>query len=127
MLKVAPREWRKLDLKVTMASTVDDFVFATVMYDGTVNPVEMPMEIRRAFVDMRELLYEPGLGTWFSVRFVMDPPDYYRVSFNFDVDPVWDPPVAPEVYAKDLEAFPRSEENTPAWLRAKLNPEGAAR
>lgn len=109
-----------------MASTVDDFAFTTVLYDGTVAPREMPLEVRRAFVDMRDLLYEPDQGTWFSARFVMDPPDHYRVAFNFDVDPVWDPPVAAEVYAKDLETYPRSPGNTPRWLHAVLGAEPPA-
>ncbi len=120
LLRGVPDNWARIDLKVTMASTVDDFVFTTVLYDGTAAPHEMPLELRQAFVDIRDLLYEPGEGTWFSARFTMDPPDHYRVTFNFDVDPVWDPPIAPELYAKDLTAYSRSPENIPAWLHVRL-------
>jgi hypothetical protein len=120
LFDTAPQGWRRLDLKVTMASTVDDIVHTAVMEDGSTPVHEPPMEIRAAFADVRELLYEPGLGTWFSIRLVLDPPDFYRVNVNYDVDPVWDPPVDVRVLEEDLKAYPRSEENIPPWLRKAL-------
>lgn len=124
LMKSAPPEWRRLDLKVIMASTVDDFSYTTIMKDGTTPPYEMPVVIRQAFVDIRDLLHEDGEGTWFSARFVMDPPDEYTVNFNFDVDPVWDPPVTPDVFVRDLEKYPRDDEHIPSWLRRQLDAAG---
>jgi hypothetical protein len=124
LLDLAPPDAKRLDLKVTMASTVEEFVYTTVLADGSARSHELPRELHPAFGDLRVLFYEPGQGTWFSVRLVIDPPNTFRVNFNFDVDPVWDPPVAPEVLAKDLEDYPRSE--LPTWLRTTLTGDRSA-
>ncbi|ACU36518.1 hypothetical protein [Actinosynnema mirum] len=115
LLTVAPPGWAVMDLKVSFAADVEDFTFATVLGDGSFVPVEMPEEVRAPFVDLRHLLHEPGAGTWFSIRFTMTPPDHYRVDLNFEVDPVWDPPIDPSVLADDLLRWPRTPENTPRW------------
>ncbi|GGP50601.1 hypothetical protein [Saccharothrix coeruleofusca] len=109
-----------------MLSTVDDLVYSVVMPDGSTRAHEFPDDLPAAFSDVRHLLYEPDLGTWFSVRLVLDPPDSFRVSFNFEVDPVWDPPIDPAAYAADLEVYPRSAANTPDWLRRVLAVEQSA-
>ncbi|GAA2659232.1 MULTISPECIES: hypothetical protein [Actinosynnema] len=126
LLTVAPPGWAVMDLKVSFAADVEDFTFATVLADGSFVPVEMPVEVRDPFVDLRHLLHEPGAGTWFSIRFTMTPPDYYRVDLNFDVDPVWDPPIDPAVLADDLLRWPRSPENTPRWALEALGIEPSA-
>ncbi|GAA2659228.1 hypothetical protein GCM10010428_02820 [Actinosynnema pretiosum subsp. pretiosum] len=123
LLSVAPAGWAVLDLKVSLAADVEDFTFATVLGDGSFAPVEMPPEVRRAFVDVRDLLAEPGQGTWFSVRFTMSPPDNYRVYFNFEVDPVWDPPIGPDVLVEDLRRYPRTPDDTPRWVLEALGAE----
>ncbi|WP_157767622.1 hypothetical protein [Actinosynnema pretiosum] len=115
-----------MDLKVLFAADVEDFVFATVLGDGSLLPVEMPEEVRAPFVGLRHLLHEPGAGTWFSIRFTMTPPDHYRVDFNFDVDPVWDPPLDPAVLADDLLRWPRTPENTPRWALETMGVEPPA-
>jgi hypothetical protein len=43
-----------------------------------------------------------------------------ETTFNFDEDPRWWPYVPPTVFSRDLEAFPRTEEHIPEWLRAAL-------
>jgi hypothetical protein len=123
LLDLAPPDAKRLDLKATLASSVEDFVYTTILADGSAQPHELPREIHPAFGDLRVLLYEPGQGTWFSVRLVVDPPSTFRVNFNFDVDPVWDPPIGPEALAKDLEDFPRDE--LPTWLHETLTGEKA--
>ncbi|MCE6998183.1 hypothetical protein LZG04_25790 [Saccharothrix sp. S26] len=123
LLDLAPPDAVRLDLKVTMASTVEDFTCTTVAADGSARTHELPQDVHPAFADLRDLLYEPGRGTWLSVRLVIDPPDTVRVTFNFDVDPVWDPPVGPELLAKDLEDYPRDE--LPPWLHHTLTGETA--
>ena len=41
-------------------------------------------------------------------------------SENMDHDPLWNPPIPAEYWARDLEVFPRDEVFIPDWLRAKL-------
>ena len=116
-------DWARVDLKVSMAANVDDYLFATLNPDGSVRERELPVDdVRRAFSDIRNLLWEPEKGTWFSVRFTLNPPGSFQVEYNFEVDPVWDPPISPDVWAKDLELFPRAENWRPRWLRRELDP-----
>ncbi|GLZ29446.1 hypothetical protein Lesp02_16360 [Lentzea sp. NBRC 105346] len=116
-------DWARIDLTVRMAGGVEDYAYATVNQDGSAQEREFPSEIQRAFRDLRDLQYEEQTGTWFSARFTMDPPDFFKYRFNFDIDPVWDPPIGPEVWAKDLALYPRSEANIPRWLHKALDPE----
>ena len=84
---------------------------------------ELPVDrLRRPFSDLREVLWEEEKGTWFSIRFTIDTPGTTQTEYNFEVDPVWDPSISPEVWAKDLEIFPRAEAWWPRWLRRQLNP-----
>ncbi|GGM59092.1 hypothetical protein GCM10012275_32800 [Longimycelium tulufanense] len=120
LLGIAPAGWRRIDLKATMASSVHDLALTVVMEDGTTAGFATPPQVTSAAVELRQLMYQPGLGTWFSMRYTMDPPSRFHVSFNFDHDPLWNPPVPATVLAQDLEAFPRDDEHVPGWLRARL-------
>jgi|GEM_PF-865732 len=68
--------------------------------------------------DLRARMYRPGAGTWFTM--VVDVFAQGRVAFAFDYDnpPAFD--FAPNSWAEDAERFPRTAENTPDWLRAKV-------
>ena len=115
--------WARVDLKVSMAAGVDDYQYATLNQDGSVRERELPVDrLRRPFSDLREVLWEEEKGTWFSIRFTIDTPGTTQTEYNFEVDPVWDPSISPEVWAKDLEIFPRAEAWWPRWLRRQLNP-----
>lgn len=116
-------DWARVDLKVSMAANVDDYQYATLNQDGSVRERELPADqLRRPFSDLREVLWEEEKGTWFSVRFTIDPPGNAQTEYNFEVDPVWDPPISPDVWVKDLEIFPRAEAWRPRWLQRELEP-----
>ncbi|WP_162958613.1 hypothetical protein [Nocardia yunnanensis] len=116
------QDWARLDLVATLAADIVDLKFTTVSRDGVTQARNFPQEVVRAFPDLRNLLYEEALGTWFSLRIEVEPPDSYSGTYNFEVDPLWDPPIPPEVYAKDLDLYPRSANNIPRWLSGKLDP-----
>lgn len=122
-----PEGWRRLDYRVTMATMVEDYKLTAIMSDGTPLTGNPPTELKPDLIELRKEMYQPGRGTWFSMRLVIDPPDAYVVDFNFDLDPGWDPPVPPMVYQRDLQAFPRTDEHIPDWLRAQLDadPDGS--
>ncbi len=124
LLEAAPQGWVRLDLIATLASSVQDFGLVVLLGDGTAAQVDPPAEAADALIAVRELMYLPERGTWFSARFIMNPPTEYHVYYNFQHDPVWDPPVPGEVFRKDLERFPRPEEEIPNWLRRKLGMPG---
>lgn len=102
-------DWARIDLKVSMAANADDYLYAVLNSDGSVRQTELPLEdVRRAFTDVRDLRYQEEKGTWYSIRYTMDPPSSFNAAFNFSVDPEWDPKLSPEVWAKDLEMYPRT-------------------
>lgn len=81
--------------------------------------------------ELREVMYHPPMGTWFSARWSITSVGptttgsaaeiSTRVVFNYDQEPVWSWPAHPGLYGLDLEKFPRDEEHVPRWLREKVN------
>ncbi len=116
----APEGWRRIDLVCRANVDVHDFTIAVLMGDGGYATIEVPQEAVRIALRMRELYYEDGEGTWFSMRFIVDPPTRFRIIHNLEWDPRWQPSIDPLGWARDLEAFPRDAEYVPAWLREKL-------
>lgn len=121
LMGAAPPEWRRLDLQVAMAANITDIRFTVIMKDGSTPGTELPDGINFALNDLRKEMYEEGKGTWFSLRLTIDPPGDYHANFNFDLEPIWEPPVPDAVLVEDLQAFPRTAEHVPTWLRAKID------
>jgi hypothetical protein len=120
LLQVAPAGWRRIDLTVLMLAGVGDLRLAVIMPDGSSPAVDPPRECMGIAGELRSMMYRPDEGTWFGLRFMMDPPSAYWISFNGDFDPGWDPPVPPDTWAGDLAVFPRTDEHIPGWLRERL-------
>jgi hypothetical protein len=120
LLRAAPTGWRRIDLKVLMVTAGHDITLTIIMNDGTTSTVEPPAVIARICAELRARMYRPGKGTWFGLRYTLDPPTDFHVSYNFDFDPLWQPPIRPDVFAEDVAAFPRDAAHTPGWLREKL-------
>lgn len=93
--------------------------------NGTQESALAPRSTDDLLEELRELMYRPGAGTWFSATWTLTKDDADRVSadvsFNYDEEPDWDPPIRPFNYALDLEDFPRDEEHIPGWLRERLD------
>ena len=86
---------------------------------------EPPTEAWRFLSRLRTGMYQPGVGTWFSARFTIDPPDQFSISYNWQNEPEWGAsPPPPEAYQEELRRFPRGENNIPAWLQAHLGATG---
>jgi hypothetical protein len=76
---------------------------------------------------LRNAMYTPEGGTWFSAVFRLFGDGRMKASYNYDDEPViidvftGEPEeIMPGLYAKDLEVFPRSAKATPPWLAAKV-------
>ncbi|WP_280266758.1 hypothetical protein [Nocardia wallacei] len=110
----------RIDLRFWNTGTTAQSELTVVESDGATRAVRVPFSVVGALRELRATMYEPGRGTWFSLRYTIDPPMEYRVLFNYDDDPQWWPEIAAEEWAKDLRAYPRDSEHVPDWLRAKL-------
>jgi hypothetical protein len=89
--------------------------------DGHANSVSATPELRDALTLLRAAYYHEDKGTWFSVEFEVSAEGAMTARFNYDNEPDWgDEGIDPAAYVEDLRAFPRSEDNQPAWLKLKL-------
>ncbi|MFE6610325.1 hypothetical protein [Amycolatopsis sp. NPDC057786] len=120
LLDAAPEGWRRIDLMCLANIDVHDLSLTVLLEDGSNPAVLIPDEVRQSLVRLRERMYEPDRGTWFSARVIIDPPGSIYVKYNYDWDPLWNPSIAIEGWARDLEAFPRDEAHIPDWLKTKL-------
>jgi len=120
LLDAAPDGWRRIDLVVKMNVAVQDLALTVYLADGSTPEVVPAGDLTRAFAELRQLLHQPGRGTWFSARLSMNPPGSLNVSYNLDHDPKWFPPIPASYWVRDLEVFPRDEGFIPDWLREKI-------
>lgn len=126
LLDAAPEGFRRIDLLVRMTVAVQDLALRVYLPDGSTAEVSPPEGLNLAFQEMRQVLYQPGRGTWFSARCVVNAPVRIDITYNFDHDPLFTPPVPAADFARDLQVFPRDEAFVPDWLRAALVEAGAS-
>jgi hypothetical protein len=118
--RAAPAGWTRVALTVLASVLAYDFAAEVRMADGRGGDIELPAEVKTGFQQLRELMYEPERGTWFSARLVLEAGGEPAVSFNFDEDPRWWPALHPTAFCRDLEVVPRSEEHIGPGLRELL-------
>lgn len=97
--------------------------------DGTISRIRVPRSILRSFSKLRELMYQPGRGVWFSAQVEVAPSGDFEFTFNYERRVYLSPeggdlfePIAPkddllkdDSYVRDLEQFPRDEQFIPDW------------
>lgn len=120
LVEVSPDGWFRIDLRASSAITTDWMALTVLMPHGSGPYVDLPLSVGRALRELREVMYVEGRGTWFSLRYTMDSPVEFHVTYNYDFDPKWSPDPNPHEWALDLEHFPRDAKHTPGWLHAKL-------
>lgn len=127
LIGAAPEGWRRIDLVAKIAEGVQDFGLTVIMSDLSYVEVDPPGEAGQALVELRKLMYRPELGAWLSARYVINPPGEFRIFYNYEHDPLWDPPVPPAVLRRDLQTYPRPEDKVPGWLRHTIEQADASR
>ena len=80
---------------------------------------EMPVELVREAVRLRVLMAHPRGGTWTWAALSMKSSEGYKLisDFDYDREPVLDPPYTAEDCAKELEVFPRDPGAIPDWMK----------
>lgn len=69
---------------------------------------------------LRELMYEPGKGAWFTAVLRFESGGRFSADFDYDNEPAWYDAISPLSYVDEIERFPRDSEHTPDWLRRRL-------
>ncbi|WP_086821051.1 hypothetical protein [Allokutzneria sp. NRRL B-24872] len=120
LVAAAPEGWRELELSFRSTVAVDTATFTCADASGERTRLAPPIKARRRLKALREGMYAPGTGAWFTARVTIQPPGRYEVEYDYDSEPLFVPPLTPETFALDHEYFPRSEEHIPEWLKHKL-------
>ncbi|WP_344621167.1 hypothetical protein [Actinosynnema pretiosum] len=120
LVAVVPADWFRIDLKYWGDAQYGHSSLTVLRRGGTQVAVRLPSTVEPALRELRDLMYEPGRGTWFSMRYTVDPPLEHRALFNYDHDPCWSPGIPASAWVVDQQVYPRSPEHRPEWLRARL-------
>ncbi|WP_146795215.1 hypothetical protein [Agrococcus baldri] len=115
-----PAGWTGARFVATMTAGVSDFA-VWVTRDGAETKALAPRPASKAAKQLRELMYEPGKGTWYTMSMTLQPQGSADTAFDYDSEPDFSPaPIDDAAFASDLQRFPRDADHTPDWLRAKL-------
>ncbi|QFU88481.1 hypothetical protein [Amycolatopsis sp. YIM 10] len=79
-----------------------------------------PDEPIRQFQRLRGGMYRENEGTWFSLRYVLEPGPHFSVSYNWRNEPDFQPYPSPDAFLLEQERFPREERFMPSWYRDQL-------
>lgn len=125
LIGTAPQGWRRIDLIARIAEGVQDFGLTVIMSDFSYAEVDPPAPAAQALLELRRLMYDER-GAWFSARYMMNPPGEFQIFYNYDFDPLWNPPLPPGIFKRDLETYPRPVDRVPDWLRRVVEQVGAS-
>lgn len=122
-----PGDWEQLWVDFRMVGRHLETQVSGLTMFGSSFEWELPPEALPFFVQLRDGMARPGLGTWLSMKFHLVHPDTYSAEFDRDHEPDWAQPPSREHYAEELETYPRDDDALPAWLRERAGlPAGPA-
>lgn len=126
LLGALPPGWRELVIDFRGVGRNLDVAVGVTGPDGKERVWDPPAEVWRAFQRLRGGMYAENEGTWFSARYILEPPGRFTIQYNWQNQPNFDPQPAPEEFAIEQERFPRDEAYMPPWYRAGLEAARAA-
>lgn len=120
LLEELPDGWRQLMMDYRQVGHHIDVATGLRQPDGSLQVWEPSDEVWRFFQELRHGMYTDGRGTWFSMRFVLDPPRRFQTIYNYSNLPDWGDP-SPEAFALDLDRYPREPDAIPHWFGARAS------
>ncbi len=124
LLNSVPGEWEEIVFEYSSLADMAAVDLTVLRSNGRRQRVAPPQSASVGMRRLREGMYLPGKGTWYSARYTIQRSGKYRVDYNYDDEPEFGFPPSASSYVLDLQNFPRDDENIPDWLREKLR-EGA--
>jgi hypothetical protein len=115
---VAPG-WSSIQYRRSAVSAMSESRLVVVTPSGTEQP-RVPRDVAKLAAQLRDVMYRPGRGTWYSFTLDIQPPGSAASRFTYDDEPAWDVPADPVAYVTDQHTHPRDAAHQPAWLRGKL-------
>ncbi|MFE4455827.1 hypothetical protein ACFROC_00585 [Nocardia tengchongensis] len=120
LVAAVPQGWNRIRFEFRGTVQISGARFESIAADGVVERHSVPKVAMREFDRLREAMYEPGRGTWFTARLAIDQSRGPEVDFDYDSEPDFNPQLTAGAYALDLRYFPRDDAHTPIWLQDKL-------
>ncbi|MFC0439218.1 TNT domain-containing protein [Kutzneria buriramensis] len=119
LMKAAPQEWEQVRAYYRAAGRYFELSAEVTDQDGQSRPWTAPADTASLFARLRAGMYREGRGTWFNARYQLDRPSSYNLDFDRD-EPQWQNPPPPMAYTDEMRFFPRTDDNVPEWLGARL-------
>ena len=126
LMKAAPQEWEQVRAYYRAAGRYFELSAEVTDQDGQSRAWTPPADTASLFARLRAGMYREGRGTWFNARYQLDRPSSYNLDFDRD-EPTWQNPPPPMAYTDEMRFFPRTDENVPEWLGARLQAPAPAR
>jgi hypothetical protein len=120
LVAAAPGGWRELRLELDAAGPLTRATFAVVTADGAVASEPVPAEVFAHTDAFRAATAGPGTGAWFRCRVTVVPGPDVAADLDYDTEPRFDVPPAPETWVEELRLHPRDAAHIPPWLRHHL-------
>lgn len=121
VLPTMPEGWSRLVLRVMAIGRHAEVESGVKMADGTVRAwsrePQLWQEVWQAFMRLRAGMYTAQIGTWVSVRYVLEPPGRFNIQYNHDQQPSFAAAPSREDFLLEHERFPRTPDHMPAWYR----------
>lgn len=119
LVRHVPGPWDRLELRVMATAPVATYKLTAHSAAGLAR-TGPPRAAAMLARDLRPLMYRPGAGTWFAMELIVFPDGRAASTFNYDDEPVSNPPFGPASYLKEQQKFPRDPEHQPEWYRERL-------
>ncbi|GAA1624598.1 hypothetical protein GCM10009790_04350 [Georgenia ruanii] len=116
-----PAGWTRVRVLCRMAGSRGEILGAVTGQDG--KEVVLPRladDVGQALSQLRHVSYNPGEGTWFTALATLAADGTLTLNVDSTNEPKWSTPIEAAEFAEDVRRYPRDEEHTPDWLRARL-------
>lgn len=112
--------WTKIELDLSGAGGLLDSGLVVTDETGKVSRRHsLDNEALAACVELREVMYQEGSGTWYTARLTVDRHGHLESEFDYDNPPL-DGHADPELLEEDQKDFPRDNAHLPHWHPSKL-------
>ncbi|MGX9297545.1 hypothetical protein [Tsukamurella paurometabola] len=112
-------EWQSAEFRFEI---VGGYASEATLVDGDPNIVSAPIDIGGWLYELRTEMATPS-GPWFTCTLSLTPSGEFGYNFDYDTEPKWDggPRPSDDEYERDLQEFPRSQEDVPEWFPSNLS------
>jgi hypothetical protein len=116
--------WRTTVLEFVAVASVSEARATATDADGHSHGLGVPTDTLIAMSDLRDAMATPEHGAWFTAvitltRDLSDGRIDFSTTFDYDGRPHWDVEPDDANYIEDLHAYPRPDDEVPAWHPAK--------